>query len=330
MKQMLIFLLLISLLLCGCGGQAQTETPESTGLPANIMQKEDPKGDEEMNILFIGDSSCHYWTDELWGLLDAAGYENVNVCNVYYDGCTLKQYWTFHEENATKFEFRTANSGGRKSQKEFTLAGALQMYNWDVISFQNSKTSMYKGGDKAGALATTEPYLSNLYEYVHDQYPLSNYYWHQNWSCEVGYDNSVYQMTSVDMRTEEYEKQKYVAEEVAKKYGFKIIPTGDAWEKVRDLPLFRTPIEGVNLEEFTLCSRIHNNKFMDDLGHDGDIGGGQYLNACVAFEVITGQSCVGNTFCPKYELSGIDCSLTAEKIGILQNAAHEAVAALSK
>ena len=330
MKRIMIFLLMISLLLCGCGGQPQTEAPESTGLPANIMQEEDPKGDAEMNILFIGDSSCHYWTDELWGLLDAAGYKNVNVCNVYYDGCTLKQYWTFHEENATKFDFRTVSSAGRKSQKDFTLAGAVQMYNWDVISFQNSKSAIYRGGDKAGALATTEPYLSNLYGYVHEQYPLTTYYWHQNWSCEVGYENSVYQMVSIAQRTEEYEKQKYVAEEVSKKYGFQIIPTGDAWEKVRDLPLFRAPIDGLGVAEFTLCSRVHNGKFLDDLGHDGDMGGGQYLNACVAFEVLTGESCVGNTFRPKYELGGIDCSLSEEKIGILQNAAHEAVAARSK
>ena len=56
-----------------------------------------------------------------------------------------------------------------------------------------------------------------------------------------------------------------------------------------------------------------------DYGHDGDIGGGQYLNACVWYEILTGNSCVGNTFRPSYELS-------EEKIAVLQAAAHQAVA----
>ena len=57
---------------------------------------------------------------------------------------------------------------------------------------------------------------------------------------------------------------------------------------------------------------------MSDTSHDGDIGGGQYLNACVWFETLTGQSCVGNAFRPDYELS-------EEMITMLQNAAHIAV-----
>ena len=59
---------------------------------------------------------------------------------------------------------------------------------------------------------------------------------------------------------------------------------------------------------------------LDDTSHDGDLGGGQYLNACVWFEMLTGQSCIGNTYRPDYELS-------EEKIAILQQAAHKAVLA---
>lgn len=50
-----------------------------------------------------------------------------------------------------------------------------------------------------------------------------------------------------------------------------------------------------------------------------DIGGGQYLNACVWFETLSGLSCLGNTFRPDYELS-------ETLIEVLQQAAHEAVA----
>ena len=53
--------------------------------------------------------------------------------------------------------------------------------------------------------------------------------------------------------------------------------------------------------------------------HDGDIGGGQYLNACVWFETLTGKSCVGNAYRPA------DYDLSEEKIAVLQQSAHEAV-----
>ena len=58
---------------------------------------------------------------------------------------------------------------------------------------------------------------------------------------------------------------------------------------------------------------------LEDMYHDGDVGGGQYLNACVWFEVLTGKSCIGNTWRPSYELS-------EERITQLQLAAHQAVA----
>lgn len=67
-----------------------------------------------------------------------------------------------------------------------------------------------------------------------------------------------------------------------------------------------------------LCARLGSNGNLGDYSHDGDIGGGQYLNACVWLETLTGTSCIGNTFRPNYDLS-------EDMIDMLQQAAHEAV-----
>ena len=107
--------------------------------------------------------------------------------------------------------------------------------------------------------------------------------------------------------------------------GMEGVPTGDAWEKVRDLPIITEAPSWSGLDRFTLCTRIVNAKLYDDYSHDGDLGGGQYLNACVWFEIITGRSCVGNTFRPTYAFMGKDMGLSEEKIAVLQQAAHEAV-----
>ena len=84
------------------------------------------------------------------------------------------------------------------------------------------------------------------------------------------------------------------------KHGLTVVPSGEAWEKARANELIGD----------TLC--------MADNHHEGEEGGGQYLNACVWFEMLTGRSILGNTYRPSYDLA-------EEKIPVLQEAAHEAV-----
>ena len=79
------------------------------------------------------------------------------------------------------------------------------------------------------------------------------------------------------------------------------------------------------MENITLFTRMNGSEVVDDSVHDGDIGGGQYLNACVWFEALTGESCIGNTYQPGYTYLGLRRTLSQEKVDTLQKAAHEAV-----
>ena len=69
-----------------------------------------------------------------------------------------------------------------------------------------------------------------------------------------------------------------------------------------------------------MCARLSVNNGEGDYYHDGDIGGGQYLNACVWFERVLGQNCIGNTWRPT------TYSLSEDMIAMLQKAAHDTVA----
>ena len=110
-----------------------------------------------------------------------------------------------------------------------------------------------------------------------------------------------------------------VVKEICEKYNGTMVPCGDAWVLVRHDPL-------VTQDGRTLTYRIKGEELMDDLTHDGDVGGGQYLNACVWYEVLTGKSVVGHTWRPEYIFQGEDLSLSEDMISLLQNAAHTAVA----
>jgi len=314
------------LMLGGCVGgttESPPDEPTEATLPKNIMQKSDPEEDNTLNILLIGNSSCVYWPDELYGMLTAAGYTDVNVCDVYYSGCSLQKHWTWWKNGERNYRFDIHNKDGKKQVPDYGLNDCLQSYNWDVISLQGNM-GLFGKNDITGALANVEPYLDELVPYIRDQFPLSRMMWHQTWATEIGY-NLAFEMKTVEQRTQMHQVQQGVAAAVSEKYDLTIVPTGDALEKIRDLPLFTSPIEGIPAAKVTPFLRVQSNKLVDDGVHDGDMGGGQYLNACVWFEVITGRSCVGNTFRPQYTYAGLDCSLSEEKISVLQNAAHEAV-----
>ena len=138
-------------------------------------------------------------------------------------------------------------------------------------------------------------------------------------AAEVGLTN----FTTTDM------EGNIVTQDIFADYDLTMVNSGAAWVIAREenakLETSLIPVEG------GLCARLgirNENTFPyhtlnSDLGdgyHEGDIGGGQFLNACVWYETITGQSCLDNPYKPtkengKYELSD-------EFAALLRNAAH--------
>ena len=121
---------------------------------------------------------------------------------------------------------------------------------------------------------------------------------------------------SIEEQTDRYEVYKYVAQTVTNDAqnlitpDVSILPIGDAWQLARERD--RDIGEGL--------MGMYGTQF-GDAKHDGDTGGGQYLNACIYYEVMTGLSCVGNTWRPDYDLS-------EDKLLFLQQVAHDAVKAI--
>ena len=297
--------------LSACSREPATSA-ESTAHTSVPLQ--DPSEDNELNILLLGNSYSYYWPDELWGMMNAAGYENVTICNIYYGGCTFEKHWTWHTADVANYQFITNDASGRHTEDNWNLDRCISRKNWDVISLQQSNGYMYNGGEDA-QLASMEPYLGNLMDLLKSRFPDATYYWLQSWAHDVGY--GVDDIPHQQQITEAFGN---VARKICQQYNLINVPCGDAWGLIRQDPLI---LEGGK----SLTTRIKGDDPMyDDLTHDGDHGGGQYLNACVWFEVLTRKSCIGNAFRPQYTYKEQDYSLSEEKIALLQNAAHTAVA----
>ncbi len=328
-KALTLFCLILSMLLSACAPSLSAppqeeeieETPKVTTTTKKmeetidtaeeteekeIMQKTDPKSDNKFNVLMIGNSYCYYYVEELYGIAKEAGVE-LNIYNLYASGAEMREHWNWHTQKATACELFQTNANGRKKLSPgISLTSTLKKENWDVISFQEGGRTYRTGG--IDGLRKEKVYLANLLGFIKEQFPMTKYFWHCTWVPQVGFFNEAqgfYMNTKEDEVT--YQQAKItVSKEIRAELGLPIIPSGVAWMDARYNPVI----------ENQLCLRKGN---PDDLSHDGDIGGGQYLNACVWFEILTGKSCVGNTWRPDYELS-------EEKIAVLQNAAHKAVA----
>jgi len=324
--QIIAMILLLVMTLTACGGPVDpvdSDTPETTEAPTTesetaneiYIEREDK---EVKNILMIGNSFCYYYVEELCGIASADGYE-LNVANLYKSGAKISEHVNSLNNDTRIATLYLTDSKRRREIAKLNTKETLEYAKsklhgeWDVISLQGSGVFALLG-DLDNTYKNTAPYAKELFDYIKENYPNASLYWHQTWSYEIGYGaekSEAYQMNDVQHRTNMYEITKSVAHSIAEENGVKIMPTGDAWEIARRNELIGT----------TMCQRKAIKNGEGDYYHDGDIGGGQYLNACVWYEVLMGESCVGNTWRPTYELS-------EEKIAILQVAAHEAVAAV--
>ncbi len=110
----------------------------------------------------------------------------------------------------------------------------------------------------------------------------------------------------------------YLSEHVRDTYDVDLIPVNDAAMLAAESEAFGDETLG----HLIFATSNVNGVDYGDWRHEGDVGGGQYLYACVLFETLTKKSCIGNTFRPSYDLRYDD--MTFEE---LQQIAHKAVAA---
>ncbi len=325
------------------------ETYKSLLSGLSLNKIEDEINNETLRILMVGNSFCYYYVEELYGLLMAnpdpnRGYTDVEIYNLYYSGCKLNQHYDWWKAGTANYELYKTDANGRKKQTSpttgavWSLEDALQQGRWDYLSLQGASGELnYVTGSVAANCASVVQYAEPLLDRFHVLYPKAQLLWHRTWAFEVGRisGSTIYDEESLaaydagmqavcDYMCNEFDKDK--------DYDLMMVNSGAAWTIAREenakLGTSLIPTQG------GLCARkgIRNestfpyytgNSNAGDGYHDGDIGGGQFLNACVWYETLTGQSVLENTYKPTtangtYELSDVFADL-------LRNAAHTAL-----
>ena len=276
----------------------------------------DPGDNGVIDVLMIGGSFNYYYVEELYGMAEAAGIP-MRVCNLYYSGAGPKQHWTWWKNEESPCQFFNTDGNGRVKTDGVSLEWALAQGEWDVLSLQYPSGTVRTATPQQG-FDDLDQFAKELSDYLHEQFPNAMQCWGQVWGYQVGYNRDGYKVPDRETQLGLYQRHKELAYMAADAYDRTLIPCGEAWEFVRQ--------GGYD----NLCARLgKGDNHEGDYYHEGDIGGGQYLNACVWFEMITGESCLGNTYVPTYVYSGKTYEILSDiTIETLQDAAHRAVEAL--
>lgn len=189
-----------------------------------------------MKILSIGNSfseDAHRWLHKLSKINDVS----METANLYIGGCSLETHWTNMMQNNAYYDLQLNGNAG---EKKISIAEALKMDTWDVITLQ--QVSQLSGmGD------TFEPYLSNLASIVRKAQPNAKLYFHQTWAYEVDSDHPGFANYDRDQK-QMYDCIINASENAAKTIDAEVIPVGRAIQAMRkNIPEFDYPNGGISL-----------------------------------------------------------------------------------
>ena len=301
-----------------------------------------PKKDDDgvINVLMVGSSFCYYYVEELYALGQAAGID-IRVCNLYYSGCPLEKHYNWWTTGQSNYQYYETYHGGRKLTSNVSLEWGLAQQDWDFISLQESSSKSFNNHPTHAQ--DTKGMWEPLLSYFIEQFPDAQVLWHQPWTYQAA--DHVKEGTSYtpEIQASNQEKIEYFSKAICDHFNTESetlvqrVNTGRAWQIMR-----------TEYDYDFLCCRLGKTNPVSGVAnagdgyHDGDIGGGQLLNACVWFEIITGKSVVGNSYIPEYATSSTladsllnqvnvvktdtGYALTPEFVAQIQAAAHKAVA----
>lgn len=274
--------------------------------------KKNPAEDDTLCILTAAASNSYFFIDELYGLLAAADIK-AKVCSLYKGGTSINPFYDYWKKGENVFQLIIYDENGRTVMENMNLDPALELYNWDVYNMQEGNAPHRQGKTPQVIADERAQAHKEIFDHVREKAPSAKHYYQEIFALDIGFNKPDYQMTSREQQKAYQKNIRAYTEIVCRDFNAEIIPCGRAFDIARENPLCGK-----------LCARLAVNNGEGDYLHDGDIGGGQYLNACVWFETITGRSCIGNTFRPK------DYPLSEELVTVLQQSAHQAVEELQK
>ena len=280
-----------------------------------------------VRLLTVGNSFSANATNFLDELAEADGNKLIHR-PIVVGGSSLE----LHATKSQQFE-REPNSKDGLYSNGRSLKEQLRMDRWDFVTIQQASI-------KSHDVSTYRPYAAELRDYIKQQAPQAEVLLHETW--EYRCDDPRFAVSKPkpgEPPTQDamYQGLSAACSTIAHELGIRRIPVGDAFHLADTdaqwgfRPNAHFDAKGAKPPE--LPGQAHSlhvgwnwSKPKDGTpkltfdGHHASVAG-EYLGACVWYEVLFGRSAVGNPFVP----AGLD----ADYARFLQQTAHRAVSEVS-
>lgn len=276
-----------------------------------------------VRLVTVGNSFSQNATRYLDDLVKAQGHTLIHR-PLAIGGASMEVHW----DKAQLHEKDPMDPKGHYGKK--SLRQELTSQAWDYVTIQQASI-------KSHNLATYRPYAKQLHDYIKRAAPKAEILVHQTWAYRV--DDPRFARPSKTPGEPSTQKEMYdgltkAYQTIAGELGARLIPVGDAMYRAdthakwgyRPDPKF----DFKNAKPPTLPNQKYSlhtgwrwgaakdgKKSLTMDGHHASAAG-QYLAACVFYEVLFGESVVGNSFVPP--------ELDRDYARFLQEAAHHTVA----
>jgi hypothetical protein len=277
-----------------------------------------------VRLLTIGNSFSANATHYLGDLAKAGGNSLVHQPFVI-GGAPMEVHWTHIQANEKDPKDPAGLYGTR------SLGATLGSNDWDYVTIQQASI-------KSHDVETYRPFAAQLQGYVKKHAPKAELLIHQTWAYRVDDPRfSAKAPAAGEPRSQEemYAQSAAAYKTIAAELGVRRLPVGDAfhladtdprWGFKPDLKFDRASAAAPALPDQTHSLHVgykwttskdgKTTLTMD--GHHANAAG-EYLGACVWYEVLFKESVVGNAFAPK--------DMSSEDAAYLQGVAHRAVEA---
>lgn len=295
-------------------------------LAAATLHGEPPSTPKTIRLLTVGNSFSHNATHYLGDLAKANG-DTLILREDIIGGSSFD----VHLKRIAIAEKDPKDKAGTYTEGK-TLKDDLTQKKWDFITIQQASI-------KSHDVNTYRPHAKQLADFIRKHAPDATLIMHQTWEYRVDdarFSPKTPKPGEPKTQDEMYAGLKSAYDTVARELNVKLIPVGDAFHAAnRDskwgYKVPATKFDNKNAKPGELPDQTHSlnmgwnwKKSTDGkkttLGMDGHHANmaGEYLGACVWYEVLFGRSVEGNVFVPK----GLD----PEYAKFLQATAHQAVA----
>ena len=290
---------------------------------ATIRADEPTKG-KTVRVLTVGNSFSQNATHYLGDIAKAAG-DTLILRGDNVGGSSMELHWG----KAQSFEKNPADKNGIYSGGK-SLRDDLKGAHWDFITIQQASI-------KSHDIATYRPFAKQLADYIHQHAPDATLLLHETWEYRA--DDSRFSAKAPKPGEPKTQDEMYAGlasayATIAKELGVRRIPVGDAFHLAnRDAQMgfhpSAKPFDSKKAKPGELPDQAHSlnagwkwTKQKDGTaklamdGHHASTAG-EFLGACVWYEVLFGKSVEANTFVP----AGLD----PEYAKFLRATAHRVV-----